>query len=663
MSVGTVCIVSAQLNGYHHFRLRVDCTSLGYTATTYPDISWSNISQAVSYGEFLAQKRGFYFILSKEDILTMHNNYVFTPAADDINLLRMALVGPTGSGKTWNALSIAQHLGQNVALIDTENKSASKYKQYFDFQKLDLVTHAPRNYVEAIAAASQQGFDVLIIDSLSHAWAGRGGALEMVDAASARYRNNSWAAWRDVTPEHNAMVDALIYTDMHLIVTMRAKTEWIIEKDDKGKSTPIKIGLEPIQRKGLEYEFDVIVDMDEAHRFIVTKTRCPELDNLVIVKPTGKGIAKTLHTWLASTRSDEPAPITKPTFGPVDVAPVNPVDRAGNVPDTSDINFDDDSDRHPDAGKDEVFNDMLATINTIGQDLYDDEWPERSAQIARDLFKEPIEYLDENSLSFDQAQQLLQRMQNIEAMFAERNALLTQINQVGEALYSDEWDNEVTNLCWSISQESTTSLYKMSLPQLRTMQETLLQLQAEAPTAPTVIVNKVTTPPAATAPATEPEPDSKQQTDPQIELAEKIASVHEMGVALHGETWTDVLESLVRKASSQTTTDIHLLTPSQLHTIFSMLTHDFKQQRQQDEAEQHPTATPDKSAATPDAEIPTALALDALGEQIYGPDEWPRQRRNAVRKFTNQRTASIRKMDDNERAALHTALLHVQANQ
>ena len=96
---------------------------------------------------------------------------------------------------------------------------------------------------------------MLIIDSLSHAWAGKDGALELVDKAAARERGNSFAAWRHVTPLHNAMVDAIIGARLHIIVTMRSKVEWVIEKDERGKAVPRKIGLQPVQREGLEYEF------------------------------------------------------------------------------------------------------------------------------------------------------------------------------------------------------------------------------------------------------------------------------------------------------------------------------------------------------------------------------------------------------------------------
>lgn len=214
--------------------------------------------------------------------------------------LRMALVGPSGAGKTYTALSIARHLGSRVAVIDTEHGSASKYAgDAADFDVLELETFAPRTYVEAIKAAEREGYDVIVIDSLSHAWMGKGGALEMVDAAAKRSQSkNTFMAWRDVTPEHNALVDAIVQCRAHVIVTMRAKTEYVMEEDNRGKKTPVKIGLAPIQRDGLEYEMDVVADVNLEHDFMVSKTRCKSLDKSVF-RCAGEDVASILKAWLS----------------------------------------------------------------------------------------------------------------------------------------------------------------------------------------------------------------------------------------------------------------------------------------------------------------------------------------------------------------------------
>ncbi len=213
--------------------------------------------------------------------------------------LRMALIGPSGSGKTYTALKIATQLGDRVAVIDTERGSASKYADKFEFDVLELDSFHPQRYIEGIQAAEAEGYDVLIIDSLSHAWAGKDGALELVDKAAKRMQSsNTFAAWRDVTPLHNALVDAMLQSRLHLIVTMRAKTEYIVEKDERtGKSVPRKVGLAPVQRDGVEYEFDVVADMDLDNTLIVSKSRCEALNGAVIAKP-GKEVADTLKAWL-----------------------------------------------------------------------------------------------------------------------------------------------------------------------------------------------------------------------------------------------------------------------------------------------------------------------------------------------------------------------------
>lgn len=223
--------------------------------------------------------------------------------------LRLALIGPAGSGKTYTALNIAQHLGERIALVDTERGSASKYADIFSFDVLELDSFHPQRYIDAIHEAEQAGYDVLIIDSLSHAWAGKDGALELVDKAAKRASGNSFAAWREVTPIHNALVDTMIAARLHLIVTMRSKTEWVVEKDERtGKTQPRKVGLAPVQRDGLEYEFDVVADMDIDNNFIVSKTRCTALTGAVVAKP-GKEVADILRAWLTSgAPASQPAP-------------------------------------------------------------------------------------------------------------------------------------------------------------------------------------------------------------------------------------------------------------------------------------------------------------------------------------------------------------------
>jgi len=228
--------------------------------------------------------------------------------------LRIALIGPAGSGKTYSALAIACNLvpGGRVAVIDTERGSASKYAGKFEFDVLELASFAPAKYVEAISAADAAGYDVIVIDSLSHAWTGKDGALEQVDRSAKRSNSgSSFNAWRDVTPQHNSMVEGVLRSSAHVIATMRTKTEYVLEKDERtGKTAPKKIGLAPVQRDGLEYEFDVVGDMNNDHALSITKTRCSDLDGQYIEKP-GAQVAKVLRDWLTDG-TNEPEVMRQP---------------------------------------------------------------------------------------------------------------------------------------------------------------------------------------------------------------------------------------------------------------------------------------------------------------------------------------------------------------
>lgn len=223
----------------------------------------------------------------------------FQPATKRAAKLRMALDGPAGSGKTYTALAVATALAQPVALVDTEHGSASKYADLFEFATLELESFHPERYMEAIGAAEAAGFGTLILDSLSHAWTGKDGTLELVDRAAKRSTSgNSFAAWKDVTPIQNALIERIISSKLHIIVTLRVKTEYVIQTNDKGRQEPRKVGLAPVQRDQLEYEFDVYGRLDPDNNLVITKTRCPVLAGQVIPRP-GAELAQTLNTWLS----------------------------------------------------------------------------------------------------------------------------------------------------------------------------------------------------------------------------------------------------------------------------------------------------------------------------------------------------------------------------
>lgn len=219
---------------------------------------------------------------------------------------RVALIGPSGSGKTYTALQFGKTLGKKIALIDTERGSASKYAgDVADFDVCELHRFEPQKYIDAMREAAAEGYDVIVVDSLTHAWTGEGGLLDQKDKHQGK---NSFDAWRHLTPQHNALIDAILGYPGHVIATMRVKTEYVIE-DVGGKKVPRKVGLAPVQRDGLEYEFDVVADMDPDNCMHVSKSRCPALVGAAVRKP-GADVAKTLLAWLDD--GVEPAPKTSP---------------------------------------------------------------------------------------------------------------------------------------------------------------------------------------------------------------------------------------------------------------------------------------------------------------------------------------------------------------
>lgn len=190
--------------------------------------------------------------------------------------LRLALSGPSGSGKTYGALLLAKGIGGKVALIDTERGSASLYTHVHEFDALDLdPPYTPERFVEAIRAAERAGYDVLIIDSLTHEWSGVGGCLELVDdIARSKYKGNSWSAWNDVTPRHRAVLDAILRSPLHIIATMRSKTETAQTEGPNGKKQVVKLGMKAEQRDGSEYEFTTVLDIvHDGHFAAATKDR------------------------------------------------------------------------------------------------------------------------------------------------------------------------------------------------------------------------------------------------------------------------------------------------------------------------------------------------------------------------------------------------------
>lgn len=223
--------------------------------------------------------------------------------------LRLGLAGPSGAGKTMSALKLARGVvgpTGRICLIDTERGSGDLYADITDYDIIQInAPFKPDRYIEAIEAAEEANYDIIIIDSLSHAWTDEGGILDQADKLS-KASKNSYTVWADLTPQHRALVGAMLASPKHIVATVRSKQEYSMEKDDKtGKTSVRKLGLAPVQREGMEYEFTVFMDISQDHYAKVSKDRTNMFKDEVFLIDEATG--SRLSTWLAAGR-ENPAP-------------------------------------------------------------------------------------------------------------------------------------------------------------------------------------------------------------------------------------------------------------------------------------------------------------------------------------------------------------------
>ena len=212
--------------------------------------------------------------------------------------LRLGITGPAGSGKTFGALLIALGLGGRIALIDTENGSGDLYSALGDYDIGYIqAPYTVEKYLQAIHEAENAGYDIIIIDSLSHAWSGEGGLLDQQSKIAATSRSgNSYTAWRQITPMHNKLVDTMLASKAHIIATMRSKTEYVQTENERGYKEIRKVGLAPVQREGMDYEFGVVFDLGVNHLASVSKDRTGIFDEQIFKLSQDTG--KILRKWL-----------------------------------------------------------------------------------------------------------------------------------------------------------------------------------------------------------------------------------------------------------------------------------------------------------------------------------------------------------------------------
>jgi hypothetical protein len=185
--------------------------------------------------------------------------------------IRLGLSAVSGGGKTYSAILIAKGLIgdlSKVAIIDTENGSADLYAHLGDFNVLPLTApFTPERYIEAIKSCEKAGMEVIIIDSISHEWDGKGGCLEIVETLGGKYQD-----WAKVTPRHQAFIEAILHSPSHIITTVRRKQDYEMIKDGN-KIRIEKGGLKEITREGFEYELTINLELDTQHNATASKDR------------------------------------------------------------------------------------------------------------------------------------------------------------------------------------------------------------------------------------------------------------------------------------------------------------------------------------------------------------------------------------------------------
>lgn len=279
--------------------------------------------------------------------------------------LRMAISGVAGAGKTYSTLAIATAMGERVAVIDTERGSASLYSSEFPFAVLELEHYHPGEYMSAIRDAAAEGFDVLVIDSLSHAWTGEGGVLDIS-------RKKGGFNWKEASPLQEKLIAAILDYPGHVFVTMRSKQEYVISEKGGRIGKIEKVGMAPVQRQGVEYEFDVVGSIQD-QTLEIEKSRIGGLQGRSFHRP-GADVANVLKDWI----SDERPPQFKAPAPPPPVAPRPDLDdpRVGGVRPRPDLS-------RPEVGPDTVLTArdfMCAEVKSaVGKTIAQaEEWQSRA---------------------------------------------------------------------------------------------------------------------------------------------------------------------------------------------------------------------------------------------------------------------------------------------
>lgn len=216
--------------------------------------------------------------------------------------LRMGLSAVSGGGKTYSALLLAYGITNDwskVAVIDTENGSASLYSHLGEFNTIELkAPYSPERYIECIKACEEAKIEVCIIDSITHEWDGKGGIIDISNSMT----GNSFTNWAKLTPRHDAFIQTILQSDMHVITCVRRKQDYEMTKGSDGKLKVEKAGLKEITREGFEYELTLNFNLDLNHNATVSKDRTGlfmDKPEFVITTDTGRLIKEWCESGVA----------------------------------------------------------------------------------------------------------------------------------------------------------------------------------------------------------------------------------------------------------------------------------------------------------------------------------------------------------------------------
>lgn len=218
--------------------------------------------------------------------------------------LRIGISGASGFGKTYSALLLAFGITNDwtkIAVIDTENGSANLYSELGNYNTLNLnAPYSPERYIEAIRTCEKASMEVVIIDSITHEWSGKGGCLQLQEQLGGRFQD-----WAKITPRHQAFIDAILESNCHIITTVRRKTEFSLDQGSNGKIKVVKLGTKEQTREGFEYELTTNFELiNDNHLAIASKDRTGLFMNRPEFKIT-KGIGRVLMNWCNNGKSEK----------------------------------------------------------------------------------------------------------------------------------------------------------------------------------------------------------------------------------------------------------------------------------------------------------------------------------------------------------------------